>query len=478
MMDMSGQNKKVVIVGGGITGLSAAFYMQKEAREKGLPLDVILVEASNRLGGKIQTVRRNGFIIERGPDSFLIRKKSMGILAQDLGIEGELVKNATGQAYVLVGGELHPIPGGSVMGIPTEIGPFLKTGLFSLSGKLRAAGDFVLPRSNIKGDQSLGGFFRRRFGGEIVENLIEPLLSGVYAGDIDHMSLESTFPQFYAVEKKHRSLILGMKKTTPKQLPQKDGHGAKKEGVFHTFRNGLETIVEAIEQQLEPGSVMKGVRIDAIEAPGMVGEKTILEMNDGRKIEADTVILTTGHEMAGRLFAPHGLLQDLREIPTTSVATVALAFPEEHVVQDKEGTGFLVSRSSDYSITACTWTHRKWPTTTPAGKVLIRAFVGRVGDEAIVDLPDAEIEKIVLDDLGRVMNITGKPDFTVITRWKKDRPQYRVGHKQRIAAARAELESKFPQVKLAGASYNGVGLPDCIDQGRAAVKEVLEDLFD
>jgi oxygen-dependent protoporphyrinogen oxidase len=199
MMDMNGQNKKVVIVGGGITGLSAAFYMQKEAREKGLPLDVILVEASNRLGGKIQTVRRNGFIIERGPDSFLIRKKSMGILAQDLGIEGELVKNATGQAYVLVGGELHPIPGGSVMGIPTEIGPFLKTGLFSLSGKLRAAGDFVLPRSNIKGDQSLGGFFRRRFGGEIVENLIEPLLSGVYAGDIDHMSLESTFPQFYAV---------------------------------------------------------------------------------------------------------------------------------------------------------------------------------------------------------------------------------------------------------------------------------------
>ena len=475
---MNGQNKKVVIVGGGITGLSAAFYMQKEAREKGLPLDVILVEASNRLGGKIQTIRRNGFIIERGPDSFLIRKKSMGILAQDLGIEGELVKNATGQAYVLVGGELHPIPGGSVMGIPTEIGPFLKTELFSLTGKLRAAGDFILPRSNIQGDQSLGGFFRRRFGGEIVENLIEPLLSGVYAGDIDKMSLESTFPQFYAVEKKHRSLILGMKKTTPKQLPQKDGHGAKKEGVFHTFRNGLETIVEAIEQQLEPGSVMKGVRIDAIEAPGMAGEKTILEMNDGRKIEADSVILTTGHEMAGRLFAPHGLLQDLREIPTTSVATVALAFPEEHVVQDKEGTGFLVSRSSDYSITACTWTHRKWPTTTPAGKVLIRAFVGRVGDEAIVDLPDAEIEKIVLADLGEVMNITGKPDFTVITRWKKDRPQYRVGHKQRIAAARAELESKFPQVKLAGASYNGVGLPDCIDQGRAAMKEVLEDLFD
>ena len=188
-----------------------------------MPLDVLLVEASNRLGGKIQTVRRDGFIIERGPDSFLIRKKSIGILAKDLGIEDELVKNATGQAYILVNGKLHPIPGGSVMGIPTEIGPFLKTELFSLAGKLRAAGDFILPRSPIEGDQSLGSFFRRRLGGEVVENLIEPLLSGVYAGDIDHMSLQSTYPQFYEVEKKHRSLILGMKKTAPKQVPQKDG---------------------------------------------------------------------------------------------------------------------------------------------------------------------------------------------------------------------------------------------------------------
>ena len=361
------------------------------------------------------------------------------------------------------------------MGIPTEIGPFLKTDLFSVAGKIRAAGDLILPRSDIEGDQSLGSFFRRRFGGEIVENLIEPLLSGVYAGDIDHMSLQSTFPQFYEVEKKHRSLILGMKKTAPKQSATKERtRVTKKEGAFHTFRNGLETLVEAIEEQLEPGSVMKGVKVAAIES---AGNQTIIELNNGRKIEADAVIMTTGHEVAGKLFAPHGLLQDLRKIPTTSVATVALAFPEESVVQDKEGTGFLVARSSDYSITANTWTHRKWPTTTPKGKVLLRAFVGRAGDEAIVDLPDDEIEKIVLNDLGKILGIKGKPDFTVITRWKEDRPQYRVGHKQRVEAARAELKEKFPQVKLAGASYNGVGLPDCIDQGKAAVKEIMEELF-
>lgn len=471
---MSEKKKRVVIVGGGITGLSAAFYMQKAAREQNLPIEVTLIEATNRLGGKIQTVRRDGFVIERGPDSFLIRKKSMDTLANDLGLGEDLVRNATGQAYILVNGRLQPIPGGSVMGIPTKVGPFLKSDLFSLAGKLRAAGDFILPRSGVEGDQSLGHFFRRRFGAEIVENLIEPLLSGVYAGDIDHMSLQSTFPQFHEVEKKHRSLILGMKKTTPKQVPQKDGHGASQKGAFHSLKNGLESIIEAAEQQLEPGTVRKGIRIESISKQG---NQTVLNLNTGETIVADSVILTTGHMAASQLFASHGLLQGLKEIHTTSVATVALAFPEENVVQDTEGTGFLVSRSGDYSITACTWVHRKWPTTTPEGKVLLRAFVGRPGEDAIVDLPDAEIERIVLEDLGKIITIKGKPDFSVITRFKEDRPQYRVGHRQRIDAARAELKREFPNVKLAGASYDGVGLPDCVNQGKAAVDEVIADLF-
>ncbi|XUX07650.1 protoporphyrinogen oxidase [Sporosarcina sp. UB5] len=471
---MSEQKKRVVIVGGGITGLSAAFYMQKTAREQNLPIEVMLIEATNRLGGKIQTVRRDGFVVERGPDSFLIRKKSMDTFAKDLGLGGDLVRNATGQAYIHVNGQLQPIPGGSVMGIPTKVGPFLKSNLFSMAGKLRAAGDFVLPRSGIEGDQSLGHFFRRRFGTEIVDNLIEPLLSGVYAGDIDKMSLQSTFPQFYEVEKKHRSLILGMKKMTPKQVPQKNGHGASQQGAFHSLRNGLESIVEAAEQHLEPGTVRKGVRIVSI---AKHGEQTSLELNTGETVVADSVIVTTGHMTASQLFAPYGLLEGLKEIKTTSVATVALAFSAKNIVQDTEGTGFLVSRSSDFSITACTWVHRKWPTSTPEGKVLLRAFVGRVGEDAIVDLSDDEIERIVLEDLGKIITIKGKPDFTIITRFKEDRPQYRVGHRQRIDAARAELKEAFPNVKLAGASYDGVGLPDCINQGKAAVEEVIAELW-
>lgn len=469
MMTVSQEKRKVAIIGGGITGLAAAYYMQKEAKEKGYPLEVILIEATHRLGGKIQTVRKNGFIIERGPDSFLARKKSFGLLAEDLGISDQLVSNATGQAYILVNDGLYPIPGGSVMGVPTQISPFVTSGLFSWSGKFRAAGDFILPKSSVNGDQSVGQFLRRRFGGEVVENLIEPLLAGIYSGDIDKMSLQATFPQFYKLEQEHRSLIIGSKKTAPKQPVQKS-----KEGIFRTFKNGLETIVEAIEEQLNPGTVMKGVRVKRFER---VGDKVNLFLNNDSEMLLDQLIIATPHLAALPLFEEHGLMTEFHDMPATSVATVAMAFKEEAVKQEKEGTGFLVSRNSDYSITACTWTHRKWPTTTPEGNVLLRGFVGRPGDESAVELSDSELEKVVLSDLRKTMKIDQNPLFSVVTRWKNASPQYMVGHKEKVAKAKKEIQEQFPMIKLAGSSYEGLGLPDCVDQGKAAVGEVLEELF-
>lgn len=470
---MSGQ-KQAIIIGGGITGLSAAYYMQKEAREKGYSIAITLIEASEKLGGKIQTVRRGGYVIERGPDSFLIRKQSMDKLAAELGIADQLERNATGQAYIFLHDHMHKIPAGAVMGIPTEIKPFVTSGLFSLTGKLRAAGDFVLPRSGVTGDQAVGAFFRRRFGTEVVENLIEPLLSGVYAGDINYMSLESTFPQFCAVEQKHRSLILGMRKSASKQLPQKNSHSSKKVGAFHTLRSGLETIVEALEEQLTDVTIKKSTCVTKINQH----DGRAVVTTDEETLEADAVILAASHVAASRLFEPHGLLQELGTIPMTSVATVALGFPKKPLKRDVDGTGFLVPRSSNHSITACTFVDRKWPTTTPDGKMMVRAFVGRVGEEAIVDLPDAEIERIVRGDLRDILGIEDEPEFCYITRWKEDRPQYRVGHKEKIARAREELRGSFPMIQLAGASYNGVGLPDCIDQGVYATEQVLSQLFE
>ena len=476
MKTMDEQRRQVAIVGGGITGLAAAFYLQKEVRAHQLPIDITLIEADERLGGKIETVRRDGFVIERGPDSFLIRKQSMELLARELGIEEELVRNATGQAFILLHNELHPIPGGSVMGIPTEVTPFLETELFSWKGKLRAAGDFLLPRSNAsmqKEDQPVGPFFRRRFGNEVVENLIEPLLSGVYSGDIDYMSLQATFPQFVEMEKKHRSLMIGSRKSRSKRLPQKDSHSAKKSGAFHTFRNGLETIVEALEEQLTDVRILKGRGVTDV---ARQDDQMTVTLQGGETLIADDLIMTTPHRVTGNIFARHNILQEVATIPTSSVATIALAFDEDQVVQEQNGTGFLVSKKNDYNITACTWTNKKWPTTTPEGKVLLRAFIGRIGEEHLVDEPDDVLVDMALTDLKKIFTITGEPDFSIVTRWKDDRPQYRVGHKERIALGRQQLAEKFPNVYLAGASYDGVGLPDCVDQGVAAIQRVLQQI--
>ncbi|MFE8696294.1 protoporphyrinogen oxidase [Cytobacillus sp. FJAT-53684] len=469
---MSNEQQKVLIIGGGITGLAAAYYLQKEAREKNLPLDVKLVEASHRLGGKLQTVVKEGFVIERGPDSFLARKQSASRLAKEVGMENELINNTAGKSFVLARERLHPMPGGSIMGIPTQMAPFVTTGLFSFTGKMRAAADFVLPRSNPAEDQALGGFFRRRLGDEVVENLIEPLLSGIYAGDIDHLSLMSTFPQFYQVEQKYRSLILGMKKATP---PQPKSSGEKKEkGMFLTFKKGLQSFVDAIEAKLEPGSVLKGFRVEQIHKTDSGYEVGLI---DGEVLQADSIILSVPHHVTQSIFPQYRLFDRFKEMPSTSVATVALAFPEEAIEKDIEGTGFVVSRNCDYTITACTWTHKKWPHSTPKGKVLLRCYVGRPGDEAVVDVSDDEMVKIVLNDLNKTMNITMAPEFSVISRWKDSMPQYTVGHKDRIEKVTNQLTTELPGVYLAGSSYDGLGMPDCIDQGEKAVQQVLSFLF-
>lgn len=462
----------VAIVGGGITGLTSAFYLQKIAREKHLPIDVKLIEASHRLGGKMQTVIRDGFTIERGPDSFLARKTSIKRLAKEVGMEDQLVHNSAGKSYVLVNNKLYSVPGGSIMGIPTEIGPFITTGLFSLSGKLRAAADLILPKSGSGKDQSLGEFFRRRLGNEVVDNLIEPLLSGIYSGDLDQLSLMATYPQFYEVEQKYRSLILGMKKSGSSK-PKMPEPADKSKGAFLTFKSGLQSFAEAIEAKLDPNSILKGHRVSKIYK---LNDQYEVFLNNGETFMADSVIAATSHKITQLIFKQYSFFDPFKNVPSTSVATVALAFPKEAIKKDINGTGFVVSRNSDYTITACTWTHKKWKHSTPEGKVLLRCYVGRAGDETIVDLSDDQIIKIVLDDLSKTMDISMEPDFAVISRWNNAMPQYIVGHKQRLETIKKHVAEELPGVFLAGSSYEGIGIPDCIDQGEAAVQHVLDYL--
>ncbi|WP_102347444.1 protoporphyrinogen oxidase [Bacillus sp. Marseille-P3661] len=470
---MSQQNKRVVVIGGGITGLAATYYLQKETRVNSLPLETLLIEGSNRLGGKIETYTENGYVIEKGPDSFLARKLSASRLVEEVGLKDKLVANSAGKSYVLVKDKLHPMPGGAIMGIPTKIAPFALSGLFSPIGKIRAGADLFIPRSNKSGDQSLGKFFRRRLGDEVVDHLIEPLLSGIYAGDIDQMSLMATFPQFYEVEQKSRSLMLGMKSATPKTPKSQEKTKKKSKGMFLTPTTGLESIVHAVEEKLQPGSVKKNIRVENITRNG---DLYVLQLSNGEEMVADSVVVCTPHQQTAEVFSHYSFFEPLKDVPSTSVATVAMVFPEEVIKKDIDGTGFVVSRDSGYAITACTWTHKKWPHSTPKGKVILRCYVGKAGDEEIVYRSDDEIIDAVLNDLNKIMNITSKPEFSIISRWKDSMPQYTVGHKQRLQTIKEKMTTHLPGVYLAGASYEGLGVPDCIDQGEESVQKVLQFL--
>ncbi|MEI3607832.1 protoporphyrinogen oxidase [Pseudogracilibacillus sp. SE30717A] len=461
--------KKILIIGGGITGLASAFYLQEKIKAKKLPYTIKLVEANNRLGGKIETVHREGFTIERGPDSFLSRKKPAVELVQKLGLTEQLVRNATGQAHILVGKKLHKIPSGSFMGVPTEVQPFLFSGLFSAKGKLRAGMDFVRPKGKTVTDQSLGMFFRRRFGDELVENLIEPLLSGIYSGDIDEMSLMATFPNFYQLEQKYGSLIKGLQQTMPKRQKTKK----KQSGVFYALKGGFESLVDELASQLGEDIISLSTAVDHIEKKEN-GYHVLL--SDGTVYKADAMIITSPHTSLKKFFSKHEALNIVNEIPTTSVANVALAYDQKAIKKELDGTGFVVSRNSKFRITACTWTHRKWPDTTPEGKVLLRSYVGGPHDPEAVNLSDDDLVEVVLNDLQKTMKIKGQPNFKVVTRFKHAMPQYAVGHLDRINKMREYAARNLPGTFLAGASYEGVGVPDCIEQGEKAVNEVVQFL--
>ncbi|WP_110933389.1 protoporphyrinogen oxidase [Paenibacillus bouchesdurhonensis] len=471
---MSDASRKVVIVGGGLTGLSAAFYIRKFYKEKGCKPEIIILEKDKVLGGKIETLHRDGFVIEKGPDSFLARKTAMIDLAHELEIDHELVSTnpEAKKTYIVNQGRLHPMPSGLVLGVPTELGPFLKTGLVSWRGKFRALMDLVrAPRQSAE-DESLGDFIERRLGAEVLSNMTEPLLAGIYAGDTYRLSLQSTFPQFGEMERKYGSLIKGMM-TGKKPV---ETHTGTKKSAFLTFRQGLQSLVHALVHDLDDVGQRLETKVSSIEHTGNDQAGYTVVLASGERIFADDVVVTTPAFAAADLLRPLVDVSELDAINYVSVANVVLAFEREDVSGSFDGSGFLVPRKEGRNITACTWTGVKWLHTSPEDKMLLRCYVGRFGDEEKVSYPDADLIELVRKDLRELMNITAEPLFVEITRLPKSMPQYPVHHLQHIAEFRDRLNRELPGVYATGAAFDGVGLPDCIRQAKEMAEQMADKL--
>lgn len=456
---------RVMVVGGGITGLAAAYFLQERARAAGLPISLSLLEASPRLGGKVGTDLRQGFVLETGPESFLAAKPWALDLCRRIGIDGLHTEPVPGKrTFVLWKGRLHTIPEGLATLAPTRPVALLKSDLFSLGGKLRMAIEPLIPPRRDSADETLGAFVRRRVGREMLERVAGPLLGGAYAGDPETLSLLATFPRLRESELRHRSLtVSGLKARRQSAGPPKPP--------FITLRPGLGRLPETLVQCLQDARIHTGSPVKAIER-GKDGYRLLLA--EGTGLEADAIVLATPAYVAADLLKR--LLPEasdlLAGIPYVSSAVVSLAYRRDAVAHPLDGTGFVVPHPEGRALTACTWTSSKWPERAPEGFVLLRAFFGRRGREEVASLPEEDLGRLAVAELRDLLGLRGEPVFAAVHRWEKGLPHYPVGHLERMARLSESLKAT-PGLVLAGAGYRGLGVPDCVRQAEEAAASII-----
>jgi oxygen-dependent protoporphyrinogen oxidase len=474
--------RHVVIIGGGIAGLSTAYALQEQARLAKIPLACTLVEARERLGGVILTECVDGFVIEAGPDSLLTQKPWGLELCQSLGIGDRLVGTNDRQrtVYILWGGRLQALPAGLMLIVPTRLGPLLRNRLLSWRGKLRMGLEYVLPPRPSDGDESLAAFVRRRLGGEALDKIAEPLLGGIYAGSSHDMSLLATFPRLRELEVTHGGLIRGMLAQRRTRRQASSAHSPAPTTLFMAPRGGMAEIVEALSRHLDQVALRLGETVQRViphgyGAAGAQGYAVHLDRATTLQAEA-VVFATSAHLTAGLVEGFHPrLAKALGAIPYVSTATISLAYRRRDVPHPLDGFGFLVGKHEGRRITAATWSSSKFPHRAPADHVLIRSFVGGVGREDLVWRDDAALIQLVGDELGAILGITAAPVLARVYRWERANPQYLVGHLERIDAMEQML-MPYPGLFLAGSAYRGVGVPDCIHQGGLTAERLLATL--
>ncbi|PZS23545.1 MAG: protoporphyrinogen oxidase [Acidimicrobiales bacterium] len=461
----------VAVVGGGITGLSAAWTLAGGAAR------VVLLEAADRPGGKVLTDEVGGQPVDVGPDAFLARVPDAVDLCRAVGLGDDLVAPATGRAFIWSRGRLRPLPKGLVLGVPTALRPLAQSGLLSPWGLLRAALDRVLPPTVAVGDRSVGDLVASRLGREALDRVVDPLLGGIHAGDSRELSLATTAPQLESAAARSRSLMTalaaqGRNGQGGQNAQGGQGMAAASGPVFWSLASGLGTLVERLRVELS----RRGVELrmgTAVQSLDRVGDRWRVR-TPGGAVDADAVVLAVPSPVAARLVAPHaaGAAAELEGIDYASVVVTSLVYPNSGVRHPLDGSGFLVPRTEGRLMTACTWSSSKWPHLARPGRVLLRVSAGRWGDDRALAMGDGTLIDRLHTELAAALGLHARPLAVRVTRWPHAFPQYRVGHLERVARIEAGL-AELPGLAVAGAAYRGVGLPACVSQGRRAAEAVL-----
>ena len=474
----------VAVIGGGITGLAAAYYLRAGAAARDLPVSVTLLEGAARTGGALETIRRGGLIMETGADSFLSEKPAARMLVDRLGIAGDLIntRDQFRQTMVVRQGRLLPIPEGFSLMAPTWMGPVWRSRLFSPRGKLRIAIERWIPARRTLGDadggdESLASFVTRRLGREVLDRIAQPLAGGIYTADPATLSVNATLPRFPAMEREHGSLIRGLRAAVKTRNAQARGTSGARWSLFLSFRQGMTTLIDALTADLGE-SIQTGGPVTEI---SLISEASrwLVRRADGSWLAADAIICAVPAHAAAPLLttAAPGLASRLRELTYASAATVNLVWRAGAFTVPPASFGFVVPILEGRKIIAGSFSSLKFEGRAPAGTIVARVFIGGALQSAMMALDDAQMAAIARDEFRSLFGVTAEPLYTCVRRWPQAMPQYLVGHRARVNAIEAEA-AKLDRLSMTGAWLNGVGIPDCIAAGQRAAEATLARLVE
>jgi protoporphyrinogen/coproporphyrinogen III oxidase len=458
--------KTIMVIGGGVTGLATMYELHKWKTTNQSDVRLILAEESAELGGKIRTLKEDGFVMEAGADSIVSRKAQMMTFIEDLGLESEVVYNATGKSFIYTEGELKPIPIDSVFGIPASVESLAKTTLVSAEGKVEALKDFYTKNEKFSKDDSIGEFLEHFLGKEMVEKQIAPVLSGVYSGELSELTISSTLPYLIDFKEEYGSIIKGFEANKKKF----QSGGEKK---FLSFRNGLSTLINAYEDKLVDVDILKNSKVRKIEK---INSRYKVSLANQEIFEADYVVLSIPHSKAEQLFDEQKLKNEFRQLKNSSLISIYIGLNIPDHLLPEEGTGFITATNEDLSCNACTWTSRKWKHTSATGNLLVRLFYKSslpfFNDLQAMD--KAELLHAALTDIKKSLGITAAPVASEVTTWSDSMPNYLISHPQTVKRIEDKLEKLYPGIMVAGCSYYGVGIPDCIESGETTAKKIIK----